>query len=270
MTYILESVPDQDGEKRPTNGRRFVLESVPGSGERPGMAEGLARSVGQGLTFGFGDEIEAGVRSLFGGESYREAVEDARREIEQFREDQPYWAYGSEIASSMVLPGGAAFKTMRYAPSALKAAGQGAVIAGTSGAVAGAGKANTNEEIVPNMVTGGTVGAATGAAAPFVGHLTLLSPSIQGTRFAYKGGKMLANALRKRYGKAADDVAASASRTGNNPTGFLARDFASDAAEREARQAAAKKARRDLGKRIRDAARATAASGAAQQTTGQQ
>jgi len=268
MTYILESVPDQDGEKNPTNGRRFVLESVPGSGERPGMAEGLARSVGQGLTFGFGDEIEAGVRSLFGGESYREAVEDSRREIEQFREDQPYWAYGSEIASSFALPGGAAFKAMRYAPSAANAAMRSAAIAGTSGAVAGAGKANTNEEIVPNMVTGGTVGATTGAVAPFAvpavakaGRTVFnYSPTTWGTR-------MLANALRKRYGQAADDVAGAFGRTGNNPTGFLARDFASDQAERAARQQASRKARRDLGQRIRDTA---IASGITQQVAGQQ
>ncbi len=270
MTFIIESVPDQAGETKPTNERRFILESVP---EPPGMAEGLARSVGQGLTFGFGDEIEAGVRSLFGDETYREAVDDVRQDIDRFRDEQPYWAYGSEVASSFVLPGGAAFKAMRHAPSAANAAMRGSAIAGTSGAVTGAGKADANEDVIPNMVTGGTVGATAGAVAPFAKHLALISPSIQGARFTYKGGKMIADRLRKHYGKAGNEAAEAFGRTGNNPTGFLAKDFASDAAERAAKQAArqeaAKQAKRELGKRIRDAALATAASGAAQQTTGQ-
>jgi len=238
--------------------------------ERPGIGEGLARSVGQGVTFGFGDEIEAAFRSLFGEETYREAVDDVRREIDAFREDNPALAYGSEIASSLLLPGGAAMKAMRYAPTVGRAALRGAQIAGASGAVAGAGQAEGNENIVPGMIRGGATGAVTGAAVPFA------VPALAATgrtawkyspaRWTIRGGKLVLDALRKR---AAPAVAQSAQlgATGSRPVGFLATDFLSDQAERAVRQAAAKRARRDLAQRIRDTA---IASGIAQQGAGQQ
>ena len=39
------------------------------------LAGGIARSAGQGLTFGFGDEIVAGVKAPFTDKTYREELE---------------------------------------------------------------------------------------------------------------------------------------------------------------------------------------------------
>ena len=44
-------------------------------------AGNLASAVGQGVTFGFGAEVEAGIRSLGSGRSYDEEVSDIRKSI---------------------------------------------------------------------------------------------------------------------------------------------------------------------------------------------
>ena len=49
-------------------------------------AGNLARAIGQGITFGFGDELEARIRSLAGGRTYGEEVADIRERIKKFRE----------------------------------------------------------------------------------------------------------------------------------------------------------------------------------------
>ena len=64
-------------------------------------AGNLARAIGQGVTFGFGDELEAGVRSLIGDRSYDEEVGDIRKSISEFRDTNPIAAYGSEIVGSI-------------------------------------------------------------------------------------------------------------------------------------------------------------------------
>ena len=61
---------------------------------------GLGRSIGQGVTFGFGDEIEAGIRALGAG-TYDEEVAKIRADLEKFRKTNPVSAYGSEIAASL-------------------------------------------------------------------------------------------------------------------------------------------------------------------------
>jgi len=72
------------------------------------FATGLARSIGQGITFGTADEAEAWATSLLGDETYKQARDRIRTELEQFRSDYPKTAYGSEIASSVAMPFGVA------------------------------------------------------------------------------------------------------------------------------------------------------------------
>ena len=61
---------------------------------------GFANAVSQGVTFGTADEIAGFFAPVFGGD--REAVRDAMRDnLEQFREDSPFTAYGTEIAASI-------------------------------------------------------------------------------------------------------------------------------------------------------------------------
>ena len=52
-------------------------------------AAGIARSAGQGITFGYGDELTAFIKSRFGKNSYEELVEHEREELEKFRKENP-------------------------------------------------------------------------------------------------------------------------------------------------------------------------------------
>src|SRR6056300_1184759 len=65
-----------------------------------------ARSFGQGLSLGFGDEIEAGLKTGFGflGD-YDKTVGDIRSDIKDFRRQNPYYALGTEIAGGALTGG---------------------------------------------------------------------------------------------------------------------------------------------------------------------
>lgn len=77
--------------------------------ERPSWAEGITRAFLQGGTFGFGDEIVAGgtaaldtmVRGDDFGPAYKHRRAQERRKLEQFREDSPVAAYGTEIVGAI-------------------------------------------------------------------------------------------------------------------------------------------------------------------------
>ncbi len=137
-----------------------------------GMGEGIARSAYQGVTAGFGDEIVAAgagaVSAVKGdgfGEGYDRQLASERARIDTFREDHPVAAYGSEIASSFMLPGGALKSGASLGANALRAGATGAATGAAYGFGAGEGGA------VPRLqsaAVGGAVGGAAGAAAPYV------------------------------------------------------------------------------------------------------
>lgn len=154
-------------------------------------AAGLARSIGQGITFGTADEIEALFRSAVGEETYKQKRDQIRKELEQFRSDYPKTAYGSEIASSIAMPMGVAglagrgiakgvtklneplaeairqtvTKGVQKAPKALT--GKPAQAAGMSAAY-GAGAAEEMSDVPQSMITAGALGAGLQKAAPAV------------------------------------------------------------------------------------------------------
>jgi len=66
---------------------------APGATEVPTQR---ARTFAQGLTFGFADEIEAGIRSL-GGREYSELVAEVRDALSEYQQDRPIEALGVEI-----------------------------------------------------------------------------------------------------------------------------------------------------------------------------
>ena len=53
------------------------------------FATGVARSIGQGITFGFADEAEANVRSVLGDQTYEEAKKATNAELAKFRGENP-------------------------------------------------------------------------------------------------------------------------------------------------------------------------------------
>ena len=65
----------------------------------------LRSAVGQGLAFGFGDEVEAFVRSLGTDKKYEDLVKEVRGDLAKFKKEQPALAYGSEIAGSLLTGG---------------------------------------------------------------------------------------------------------------------------------------------------------------------
>jgi hypothetical protein len=79
---------------------------------KPDLAENLARAAGQGLTFGWGDELlslsQAGFDQLLHGDDgkdfwqrYDSNVARERRNLEAFRQENPIAAYGAEILGSL-------------------------------------------------------------------------------------------------------------------------------------------------------------------------
>ena len=114
---------------------------------------GLGRSIGQGVTFGFGDEIEAGIRALGAG-TYDEEVAKIRADLEKFRETNPVSAYGSEIAAS--LPTGLGLGAL-----ALRAGVRGVgKIGAAEGALYGAGVGEDAEDRAVSAAIGAPLGAA--------------------------------------------------------------------------------------------------------------
>ena len=138
----------------------------------------VARAAGQGLTFGFGDEIVAFAKSL-GDKTYEEALSEERQALERFREESPQYAYPIEIAASIPtsllgvgLLGRGAQAAGRFIPSALKSAPVGAAATGAAeGALYGAGAAEEGERLAGaggGGALGGVLGGAVGAAFPKV------------------------------------------------------------------------------------------------------
>ena len=141
-------------------------------------AGNLARAVGQGITFGFGDELEARFRALTGDRSYDEEVADIRESIEQFRETNPVAAYGSEIVGS--IPTG-----LGLAGLALRGGLRGAAkIGALEGSIYGVGEGEGVEGTATSAAIGAGLGGALGKAGEkaFEGIARLVGKFMKRTR----------------------------------------------------------------------------------------
>jgi hypothetical protein len=112
------------------------------------IARDVARATTQGLTLGFADEIEAGVRSAFdSNKSYTDIVKEVRGQIKDFRKSNPGTAIGTEIAGAILPTIAAQFipglgQTASVANTArLANIAKGAGVAGAEGLVYGVGTA---------------------------------------------------------------------------------------------------------------------------------
>ena len=153
-----------------------------------GVAEGL-RAAGQGVTFGFGDEIESGITAAINtmsegtpySENYRKRYDQLEDQREAFTEDYPKTALGAEIVGSLatgiagagrlgVLKG---FDQLSKAGKAARLGGIGAV----EGGIYGAGTANP-DEILSDAAQGAAIG---GVLAPVgAGTVNLLGDLVSG------------------------------------------------------------------------------------------
>ena len=173
-----QAMKPREGES-PEQRERRLYGSLP-TPERPGTAEGMTRSFLQGGTFGAGDEIVAGgaaaLDSLVRGEDYGKAydarVANERRKLDQFREDSPVAAYGTEIAGAIptaLIPAGAVAKASQGAPllgKMLLGAGAGAGEGAVYGFNAGEGGL---ENRLSEAAKTGALSAVLGAGTPLAG-----------------------------------------------------------------------------------------------------
>lgn len=138
-------------------------------------AKGLARSLGQGVLMGFGEELESIPYMLPGGETREEALRRIRGEMSQYRQERPLVSTGAEIVGGMAtgVAGGA---RALAAGAGRRAAGAILGSAIGQGAISGAGAA---EGDITDRLTGAAIGGTAGAALPYVGGkaVRLLTPA---------------------------------------------------------------------------------------------
>ena len=98
-----EGKDGQDFEK--VKQKYISLKTSGTSGEAVDYSKGAERArqaLGQGLALGFGDEIEAGVRSLGSDDSYEEIRDRLRAKNKAYRTENPKEALGLELGGSML------------------------------------------------------------------------------------------------------------------------------------------------------------------------
>jgi len=150
----------------------------------------------QGLTFGFGDEFEAVIKSLKNKQPYEQNLAAVQFAKEQYEAEKPYQAMASEVMGSLPLAfatGGAASQVLSKFPQAAnllqKVPTSIKTVAGLSGAGAAGGAitgAGTAEE--GQRMQGAQKGAAMGAALAPVAFAGL------------KGGSSLAGTVAEKIG----------------------------------------------------------------------
>lgn len=154
--------------------------------EEPGALSSFGRGAAQGVSFGFADELSAGVKALPrllpGGESFGDAysseVAENRAEDEAARSAHPIATLAGELVGAVApaIATGGASAPVSGARAGVTAARAGSTIGrlgrqgAALGALEGVGRSEGNIlERVPGAVTGAVAGGALGAGLPLVG-----------------------------------------------------------------------------------------------------
>lgn len=150
-----------------------------------GAAE-AARAVGQGLTMGFGEELEAGLRAPFSEEDYKTIRDRLRAQQAQFGKDYPVTQTGLDIAGGLVMPAGVLGSAYKAGKGAFEIAKTGAKAGAITGAATGAGVAPELSDIPMSAAGYGATGAVIGGLAPTAVNLggKLISNIIDATGFS--------------------------------------------------------------------------------------
>tara|TARA_R110000737_G_C14616927_1_gene492118 strand:- start:193 stop:2304 length:2112 start_codon:yes stop_codon:yes gene_type:complete len=180
----------------------------------------LARAgLGQGLAMGWGDELEAKIRTLSGDETYQEELAMINADYNQFNQDNPYSAGIAEIGGSLVPTAVAALGTPftgggsgvgvalgagRIANAARKIYnnpfGRGITEGVTTGAISGAGTADEGERLYGAGI-GSLFGLAAGTALPLIGRGGESALKLIKDRATKNGDAINEGALRRIYKK---------------------------------------------------------------------
>jgi len=181
------------------------------------FGSGLLRSLGQGASLGFGDEIAASLRTAVGGEKYDDALKDERAKLKAFQKKHNVIAPVAEFAGGFATPGvGLAAGAIKPAATVLGNIAKFSTVGAGVGGVAGAGTAE--EDRLSGGLKGAGVGAALGPVLPIAGAVAgglahkareALSPTVARMFGGVEAGadEVIANRLR-RAGMTPADVAA--------------------------------------------------------------
>lgn len=123
----------------------------------------LVRTAGQGLSFGFGDELEARIRDSIGDGEYQKNLTKIRSEIAKFAEENPKTAIAAEIGGSLPT---AALGGAGLARVGVKGAMK---VGGIEGAAYGFGKGEGGlKERTESAITSGALSAAGSKAGDII------------------------------------------------------------------------------------------------------
>jgi hypothetical protein len=141
-------------------------------------ASGLAKSALSGLTFNYGDEILAGLKSSVGDTTYEKALEDERAQQKKFKEQYPAAALSTEVIGSlptMLIPGLGPAKGLQMASRVGKIAEpfiQAGIVGAKQGALSGMGEAEGDlVDRAKGAAQGAGVGAVAGGALTGLGRM---------------------------------------------------------------------------------------------------
>ena len=163
------------------------------------------RTAGQGLTFGFGEEIEAALRAPFSERSYDEIVADLRQRIQDYRQARPIESMAYEMGGAAIpalIPGGQS--------SLLRAGGRALLEGATYGVGTGEGGITERLSNVPESAIGGAVGGVIGygGAKALSGATSKLLDTARRT-LGNRGSTVVENEIQrlvKQTGKTADEI----------------------------------------------------------------
>tara|TARA_Y100000593_G_scaffold57244_1_gene106557 strand:- start:214 stop:2244 length:2031 start_codon:yes stop_codon:yes gene_type:complete len=173
LAKITSEIESKKTSEKPTTQKEKEL-------PQSSNAANLTRlSLGQGLSFGFGDEIEAGIKTLGGlAGDYQKEVSDIRKELDLYRQQNPGKAFSAEMAGAVLPALGAGLLTggtgtgavlgstaARAAPTIGRTTAQLAGTGAATGALYGAGTATEGERI-GGALTGAAIGGVGGTAIP--------------------------------------------------------------------------------------------------------
>lgn len=226
-----QQIQNQKKEQRSEQKNNLAKKRTSTTGEK---ITGSARGLGQGLLLGFGDELEAGVRTGFGllGD-YGETVGGIRQDIDDFRVSNPALAYGTEIGGA-ILPalftgGAGAVATagrMGVGQLAKQGAKQGAKFGGAYGlgtaeSDPGASVYDIAKDRAIGLGGGALIGGATGGVLnPVIGKsMQGMSALFKNLRGGEQGNVNSANrSIAKAFQNETDDTIKAVSDDTVNPT----------------------------------------------------
>lgn len=163
------------------------------------------RTMAQGATFGFADELEARARSLATGRPYQDVVDEVRGGLKAYKEAYPKSAMAYEI-------GGAAIPAI--VPGGQASLGRAAARAGAEGAAyafgTGEGSAKERAARLPTGIVAGTLGGAAGyGAAKAIGGLANKLADAARRKVGGRGATIVENEIQrlvKQTGKTPDEI----------------------------------------------------------------